>query len=78
MKPIFSFLVLLFVVRIPAQTHFTIPQNVWRFTVNTDYSSGNWKSNNLSNSAMKHYYPCLLYTSPSPRDLSTYRMPSSA
>ena len=60
MKPIFSFLVLLFVVRIPAQTHFTIPQNVWRFTVNTDYSSGNWKSNNFSNSAMKHYYP--IYT----------------
>ena len=25
-----------------------------------------------------HYYPCLLYTSPSPRDLSTSRMPSSA
>ena len=24
------------------------------------------------------YYPCLLYTSPSPRDLSTSRMPSSA
>ena len=23
-------------------------------------------------------YTCLLYTSPSPRDLSTYRMPSSA
>ena len=23
-------------------------------------------------------YPCLLYTSPSPRDLSTARMPSSA
>ena len=23
-------------------------------------------------------YPCLLYTSPSPRDLSTSRMPSSA
>ena len=23
-------------------------------------------------------YACLLYTSPSPRDLSTYRMPSSA
>ena len=23
-------------------------------------------------------YGCLLYTSPSPRDLSTYRMPSSA
>ena len=25
-----------------------------------------------------HRYPCLLYTSPSPRDLSTSRMPSSA
>ena len=24
------------------------------------------------------YYTCLLYTSPSPRDLSTSRMPSSA
>ena len=26
----------------------------------------------------KHYEICLLYTSPSPRDLSTSRMPSSA
>ena len=26
----------------------------------------------------KRYYGCLLYTSPSPRDLSTTRMPSSA
>ena len=26
----------------------------------------------------RHYYICLLYTSPSPRDLSTSRMPSSA
>ena len=25
-----------------------------------------------------HFNPCLLYTSPSPRDLSTSRMPSSA
>ena len=25
-----------------------------------------------------HFYVCLLYTSPSPRDLSTSRMPSSA
>ena len=25
-----------------------------------------------------HWHPCLLYTSPSPRDLSTSRMPSSA
>ena len=28
--------------------------------------------------AMKEYRGCLLYTSPSPRDLSTSRMPSSA
>ena len=27
---------------------------------------------------LKHYPACLLYTSPSPRDLSTSRMPSSA
>ena len=27
---------------------------------------------------VKQYYICLLYTSPSPRDLSTSRMPSSA
>ena len=27
---------------------------------------------------MDEYYDCLLYTSPSPRDLSTSRMPSSA
>ena len=39
--------------------------------------------NNTSNKTVtiKHVYPgivCLLYTSPSPRDLSTSRMPSSA
>ena len=28
--------------------------------------------------SMNRVYPCLLYTSPSPRDLSTSRMPSSA
>ena len=31
-----------------------------------------------SSSPLKHDWPCLLYTSPSPRDLSTSRMPSSA
>ena len=60
MKPIFSFLVLFFVVETTAQTHFTIPQNVWRITIKTDYSSGNWKTNNLQNTTMKHYYP--IYT----------------
>ena len=60
MKPIFSFLVLLFTVKIVAQTHFTIPQNVWRFTLNSDYTSGNWKSKNLSNRGIRHSYP--IYT----------------
>ena len=32
----------------------------------------------LSNQRNDHYGGCLLYTSPSPRDLSTSRMPSSA
>ena len=36
-------------------------------------------SNNLNQVAIHaHTYGCLLYTSPSPRDLSTSRMPSSA
>ena len=34
-----------------------------------DYISGTYNA---------HYSACLLYTSPSPRDLSTSRMPSSA
>ena len=33
---------------------------------------------NVSGEAAKHGFTCLLYTSPSPRDLSTSRMPSSA
>ena len=36
-------------------------------------SDGEWQSLIGNN-----YLPCLLYTSPSPRDLSTSRMPSSA
>ena len=46
--------------------------------------SGNWEIDrgNAVASAMLNEYPdlkaCLLYTSPSPRDLSTSRMPSSA
>ena len=31
-----------------------------------------------SNPSTKHYINCLLYTSPSPRDRTRYRMPSSA
>ena len=36
------------------------------------------KYNELSRMYNDMYYLCLLYTSPSPRDLSTSRMPSSA
>ena len=32
----------------------------------------------LLDDILEDYIPCLLYTSPSPRDLSTSRMPSSA
>ena len=32
----------------------------------------------ISSEESQTYYICLLYTSPSPRDLSTSRMPSSA
>ena len=44
-------------------------------------SGGNtqpWKIYVLSQDLMKELETCLLYTSPSPRDLSTSRMPSSA
>ena len=36
------------------------------------------KSISLQLGYLKHHFTCLLYTSPSPRDLSTSRMPSSA
>ena len=46
------------------------------------FGMGNYKDNKMQELANKgngnHAYICLLYTSPSPRDLSTYRMPSSA
>ena len=35
-------------------------------------------SSTLDNLYEENFYICLLYTSPSPRDLSTSRMPSSA
>ena len=38
-----------------AQTHFTIPQNVWRITYNQGYTSGNWKAKSLSN-GIQHSY----------------------
>ena len=37
-----------------------------------------WDQWREDNPDWERYYTCLLYTSPSPRDLSTSRMPSSA
>ena len=38
----------------------------------------NIKFHKISDNAFSYFRNCLLYTSPSPRDLSTSRMPSSA
>ena len=37
-----------------------------------------WYTDVILDADLADYGPCLLYTSPSPRDLSTSRMPSSA
>ena len=37
-----------------------------------------WLTDQIEEKAMEYIHNCLLYTSPSPRDLSTSRMPSSA
>jgi len=42
------------------------------------WSLGNYFPGSLAQAAMANLERCLLYTSPSPRDLSTSRMPSSA
>ena len=48
--------------------------------LNLDHNAKHRKSAKVVGDAMANYHPhgCLLYTSPSPRDLSTSRMPSSA
>ena len=43
----------------------------------TDWN-GDGSMGSYSDQYVELYNPCLLYTSPSPRDLSTSRMPSSA
>ena len=52
----------------PLQNYITIETGL-REKPNCQYEKGN---------PHKHIHICLLYTSPSPRDLSTSRMPSSA
>ena len=45
-----------------------------------EFASDDWVDFGKHNEGLliSHFNPCLLYTSPSPRDLSTSRMPSSA
>ena len=45
---------------------------------NYEFQSANIKFFEALKTYLSTYYDCLLYTSPSPRDLSTSRMPSSA
>ena len=41
-------------------------------------TAADFTAEGMANILVNKYIPCLLYTSPSPRDLSTSRMPSSA
>ncbi len=56
MKFVFCFLFLLVASKSIAQTHFTIPQNVWRLTVNSDLSRSEWKTNTFPNKGINHRY----------------------
>ena len=47
--------------------------NLLKFKIKAEYADG--RSTDLSG---REAYACLLYTSPSPRDISGSRMPSSA
>ena len=47
------------------------------FSTNTTVNV-TWDSGSLSNETISNVYICLLYTSPSPRDRTRSRMPSSA
>ena len=47
------------------------------FSIDIDKALENAKTTDL-NGFVKDEYPCLLYTSPSPRDRTRSRMPSSA
>ena len=55
------------------------PQNAAKIVAATDqFMSSDFVKNNFKGSLHLNAYICLLYTSPSPRDLDLSRMPSSA
>ena len=39
-----------------SQTHFTIPQNVWRISIQNEYSTGNWKGHDGRNGWQDYAY----------------------
>ena len=48
-------------------------ENLFQPRINSEFTA-----EVLDMARMRETYPCLLYTSPSPRDVEEYRMPSSA
>ena len=52
--------------------------NINNSIINPDLFSNDNKYNNLVSVKLDKNYTCLLYTSPSPRDATLSRMPSSA
>ncbi|MDC0235120.1 hypothetical protein OAK09_02115, partial [Candidatus Marinimicrobia bacterium] len=53
---LFLFLFLLQYTFSVSQTHFTIPQNVWRMSIQNEYSTGNWKGHNGRNGWQDYAY----------------------
>ena len=50
----------------------------WDYLCHDDFDPENDQTTEEYREELQNYSICLLYTSPSPRDLSTSRMPSSA
>ena len=53
-----------------------VGQKIFELVVNT--ASGNKSKSEINGYGDEEFNPCLLYTSPSPRDRTRSRMPSSA
>ena len=56
----------------------TVPQGLAKYWIDYNKSSNNNVEDSLNSSSITDAATCLLYTSPSPRDVEESRMPSSA